>query len=1147
MSIGVHTGAVDFLLVGHHNRELVVTGPGATTVALMEKVADAGEVVVSAATAEAVRAAGGTIGEAKGPGWLLVRSPAGIAKAPIRAVEQPADLDLGVALPAPLREHLLDGAVEGEHRHVAVGFIEFSGADALAVADDPELLTTAVDHVIATSQDAADANDVTILSTDVNADGGKIIVISGAPRRVGDDEARVLTTLRSVLDAGGALSLRAGVTSGRVFAGDFGPAYRRNYSVAGDCVNLAARLMGAARPGQLLAAGAVLDRAGPRFETTPVPPFTVKGKAEPVVAHSVGAARTDRAFVTSDAVPLIGRDEELGALLEAVEAVRAGTGRTVDLVGPPGIGKSRLLEELAAVSGCPILWVDGDIYGEAAPYKPVRKMVREQLGIGANDSRRSVADAFHRFVAGRAPQMVPWLPLVGRVVDADFPMTEVVAEIDLGARKERMEWAISELLAAIIDEPTILVFNDAHLMDEATVALMRRLNADAHERPWLVVTSYRPDDRATIAEGTTVIELAPLDDAASDALLAAMTDASPLPHHQLQALAQRASGNPLFLRELAAGALEDGLVTELPDSIEGIVSSRIDRLNPARRRTLRAAAVLGMVVDLTVFDAMIRADGGFSGATIDELRGLQEFIADVDAERLRFRHHLAREAAYEGLSYRRRTALHARTADAIEEVAGPERDDRADLLSLHCFHGARYDDAWRYSVLAGDRARAQYANAEAADCYRRALQAAERLGRGSGIDIGPVAEALGDVCFELGEFDDAERALRRALHAGALAPDVEARRCMKVARIRETTGRYSAALRWLSKGRAALHGVGTPEGELALGQLLVSQARVRYFQGRNRDAVRWATQAREHAERIGDDQTLAQALESLDLASMALGEVDVTPRSTRSLAIYEASGDLSGQGRIHNSLGMRAYFRGRWPEAIQHYTSAAEAYRRAGRTWIAAVSQANAAEVLSDQGHLDDAREIFEASMRVWRGIRAGSELAFGGYMLGRIAARSGRLDDALAHYEPARRFCRSAGEQVEVVLIDVYVAEAHLLGGDPGRALELADAVLADARAMDGQGAPLSLALRVRAEALLQVGDAVAGVAALRESLGVARRRDALHDVAHSLDLLLRVDADATMGERAEWRAERDELWTRLGMAPQDHPQPLPPASPAG
>src|SRR5579863_2522325 len=288
MSIGVHTGAFDFLLVGERHRELVVTGPGATVVCAMEKAADATEIMVSAATTTALSDIGeGSLYVAKGPGFLLSAAPSA-PKLPSRPQRPISGVDYRDVLPPPIHEHLVAGSVDPEHRHVAVGFVEFSGVDRLVATGKTEDLTDAVSDVITRAQDAAAEHEVTFLATDVNGDGGKVILVSGVPRTAGDDEGRVLAAVRRIVRSDGLLPLRAGVNCGRVFAGDFGPGYRRTYSIVGDCVNLAARLMAKAEPGQVLATGAVLELSRTAFETDALAPFRVKGKRAEIQAFAVG-------------------------------------------------------------------------------------------------------------------------------------------------------------------------------------------------------------------------------------------------------------------------------------------------------------------------------------------------------------------------------------------------------------------------------------------------------------------------------------------------------------------------------------------------------------------------------------------------------------------------------------------------------------------------------------------------------------------------------------------------------------------------------------------------------------------------------------------------------------------------------------------
>ena len=291
MSAGVHSGEIMFFLVGSRHRELIITGPAATQTAMVEAAAEAGQVAVSHDTAGLLGS--GVVGAVKGPAYLLGAAPE-VPLRPVRCIRDVTGLDLGRCLPPPVAANLLAGGHEGEHRRVAVAFAAFSGTDRLLAAGGADVVAAALQDVIATAQDAAQANDVTFLETDIGADGGKIMLVAGAPRSTGHDEMHLLQAVRAILGQPGALTLRAGAHAGRVFAGDLGPAYRRTYSVKGDAINLAARLMARAAPGQLLATAEILDRSARMFAISSLPPFRVKGKAQPVYAFDVGAPLLNR-------------------------------------------------------------------------------------------------------------------------------------------------------------------------------------------------------------------------------------------------------------------------------------------------------------------------------------------------------------------------------------------------------------------------------------------------------------------------------------------------------------------------------------------------------------------------------------------------------------------------------------------------------------------------------------------------------------------------------------------------------------------------------------------------------------------------------------------------------------------------------------
>ena len=1136
MSIGVHSGAFDFLLVGHGYRELVATGPGVTTVVLMEKEAGPGEVVVSPATAAALTAAGVPPPGPPTASGLLLTLPPRVAPSPNRSPKPLDGLDLGCALAPSLRDHLMAGPVDGEHRHVAVGFVEFSGADWILERQGAKELTAAVEHVVDIAQQAAMVNGITLLATDVNGDGGKLILVSGVPRTAGDDEARVLAAVRSVVDSGGTLALRAGVNSGRVFAGDFGPFYRRTYSIAGDCVNLAARLMARARPREIIATRSALARSRTSFEFEEIPPFLVKGKTAPIHAVSVGAPTRVRRVVETGGTPFVGRDEQLAALLDAFTRAAEHKGQVVELVGEPGMGKSRLVEELAARSNGSLLWACGDIYGTATPYQPLQRLVREQLGLAEGAGELAVATALARMVKARAPELLPWLPLVAIVAGVTLPSTPELDAVDISFRKQRLESAISELLGAILTTPTILVFDDVELMDEASVDLLRRLALDVGDRPWLVLVTRRSASPSPLAgvEAVRRVELSGLTGAETRHLLEVVTDARPLSPHHLAAIGERAGGNPLFLRELAAGAGETIDFDALPDSLEGVIAARIDALSSTERRLLRCAAVVGVSVDVAVLDAVL-APQTASELDVDWDR-LSEFVAREPSGCLRFSQDLIRKAAYEGLPYKRRIVLHGRAGDAIEELAGPGADDHAELLSLHFLAAERYAAAWRFSRLAGDRAVASYASANAAEFYERAIAAARHLPDVDSGQLSMLHEALADARFVLGELDQADTALRRARRCATGDPIRLAELHLKTARMWDGRGQFTMALRWVTRGRRVLAAVdGERTAPKLHAQLIAWQARVLQAHGRSAAAIRWAELARDSAEKIGDRRTLAQSLEVLDWAGAMIGQMNAEAYALRAVDIYGELGDLLSEARALNYAGMRAFYRGRWREATEYYDRARTAYERGGDRWGAAIASSNVAEVLADQGRLDDAAKIFRDSIRVWRSARAQSMVSYGLFQLGRILARSGMDAEALDLLAEAR-CALDAGQQGEAVEVDAYTAECHLLAGRAAEALVLSTRTLGAAEGIAGAAPMVPLLRRVRGLALAGTGHHAEAREALLASLEAARAREALHEVAFTLDAIVRLGMLPAGDEGAQLADERASLFEQLGVMSPPH-----------
>jgi class 3 adenylate cyclase/tetratricopeptide (TPR) repeat protein len=1125
MSIGIHSGALDFFLVGERFKELIVTGPAASTIARMETDADAGQIVVSTETAAAL-GRGPLLGGVKGSGRLLVGAP-DVPRDP-RLTSVPAAVDLSRLFCDPLRQHLLGGAVEAEHRNVAVAFVEFQGADALIRSQGPAVMAEAVEEFVTTCQVAAEENEVTFLSSDVIDDGAKVILLSGAPTNWGDVEARVLATTRKVVDARCRLPVKAGINRGRVFAGDYGPSYRRVYSITGDSVNLAARLMAKAEHGQIVVMPSVLSHSRTKFEAVTLEPFMVKGKSAPIDAVVLGQPVEDQPGRSGD-LPLIGRDDEFARLMAAEQRAGAGHGRVVELVGPAGIGKSRLLNELVSASSAQVLWANGDIYQGSTPFLPLQRMFRQQLDLGSDPHASEVARALEALVESAAPQLKPWLPLLGVVVGVEMPMTEQVRVMGPEARKERLEWATSEALGHLLVRPTILVFNDLYYMDVATVDVVRRLAQDAADRPWLIVAAQRTGWAHTFTPEAhvEVMDLGPLGGAAADALLQAATATAPLSQHRLAALGERAGGNPLFLLELAAGAND---LDELPDSVEGVISARIDVLEPEQRRVLRSAAVLGMTVDLSLLRTIMSIDGSTGSQSFDRWESLEEFLQPTGPDQVDFVHHLVRDTAYAGLSFRRRTLLHGRIADVLEARWGSDAAEHAALLSGHCFFGGRFAAAWDYSRAGGHRARARYANADAAELYRRALASSERLPSVNPGEFVSLCESLGTVYDDLGEFDHAEEVLARARVKAAGDRVRQASVELHLAIIRQRMGRASVALRGLGRGLRALEDCDSEEASRLRAALLTRYAWTRQFQGKYREVIRWADRGIAEATKCGDESLVAFCLEAMEWGWIGIGQIPDDSPARRALSTYEELDDVAGQASTLNTLGAREYYLGNWNQALGYYDRSLQAYRACDTSWGTVVPMASQAEILCDQGRIELAEPIALEALRIVRGANMPNDVAFVHTILGRIEMHRGQFGPALDHFAVAAEHHERTGAASLLLQIQGFVAECRVKDGKPYEALEIVSAALDAAVGLDDGEFALPLLERVHAVALARTGRIDEGIRFLGVCLEKARSRAALPEMAWTLrDLTGLAGGDHAAGEA--WVSEFGSLKERLGL----------------
>lgn len=1119
ISIGAETGPVLCLLARAHRDELMLVGPTVDTMFAIEGAARPGEVLVGNALAGSLPA-----------NWLRRDRAGAHRQIKIEIIDDvPATVTRpgwggadAVRLLAPQVCAVLEQSdVPPEHRSVAVAFVALGGIGALLDAGGPEHLLEHVDRFSMIIDDACVAADVCWLESDADRDQIRMLLTAGAPQRSEIDEQRIVDAVWTAIGEGSAqgLTVRAGVSRGRVFVGDVGHPLRRTYNVMGDAVNVAARLAARAAPGEILAIDEVVVARRSMVSAEAVAPMTVKGRRQALAVSRIIGLRL-RSEESIDDRPMIGRQDELDALLTALAACSDGQGRAFEVVGSPGIGKSHFVGELAArAAPATTVTMAGALYDRSTPYSASALMFRQLAGIDPDADPATAGHVLETVVAARVPELSDVVPLIANAARAAVADTESTKAISEEFRADGIHDAVITFARAMCDGPLLLIAEDTHWFDEASRTLLQAMVRAADTVPWLIVATRRPDGVGI--EGATAVALAPLEaDHVRQLVIGSIGDDGMAPH-DLERVVRQASGNPLFARELAASV--EGR-TGLPDSVERVVASRIDNLPAAQRNLLRDLSVAGAHAELElVGDAL--ADRTLTNRSA--WQDVAEFVS-VDERDVSFRHDLYRVAAYEGLPYRRRRELHTRFATLLAER--PDATHTAARIAFHAYEAGDHAMTWRWARAAASAASAAGAVVEAADHYAHAITAADRLGDVAPIDVASVAELLGDANELLGHPEAAHAGYRRARR---LLDDSVAlgRLHRKHARVAERAGDYRSSLSWCTRGLHLLAIDTSTRASSSRAELRLAASVARFFQGRFEAAIELARAGAADAERAGNRAALAQAHLQLEMACSELELPEREAHGQKALELFESLGDSLGLANLHLNLGVSSYNDGRWDDALHHYEASIEAYHRVGDAVGAEAARNNQAEILTDQGLYEAAAARLAEARRALKAANYRIGIAITSSGQARVALRTGRIDVAATLLDEARREFVALNATNMVVDTDIRRVELLVWSGRPDEALAMADAAAAG---LDRLGVvailPATLA-RLRGWALALAGRRTRATAELTRALELARDGGVPYEVALALDALevVRVAAGGATDPAAT--AERDRLLDALGV----------------
>jgi class 3 adenylate cyclase/tetratricopeptide (TPR) repeat protein len=680
----------------------------------------------------------------------------------------------------------LTGRAEGERRIVTMLFCDVVGSTAMAERLDPEAWAEIMNEVFALLMAPIHRYEGTL----ARLMGDAIFAFFGAPVAHEDDPKRAVSAGLEIVEAiriyrevhDVELNVRVGINTGPVVVGEVGSDVRVEYTAMGDAVNVAARMEQTADPGTVQITADTARLVGEAFDLGPPRHIQVKGKSEPVEAHIVvGRTPPQGARIsTSRSTPLVGRDREMEILRRAVDETFEGRGQMVALIGEAGLGKSRLIQETrgywasrrprTALAGGDIrrmweLWQCVS-FDTTRPYAQYRRMLSTFAGIADTDAPDVVRLKLARTIEPEAPE---WVEPHMRVWRSLFGVPEPNEEPLEG---EPFRTAILDLVPRATrhfgQDPRLMVFEDLHWCDEASMDLLIETAKAIEGLPSLLLFAFRPDEAAPswrlrrwMESGSphrsSQISLRPLSDEASGHLIDQLLPDGASSESVRARILERTEGNPLFLEELAAAVQLDDPGDALPATLQAVITARLDTLDEAARRTLQLASVIGRSFAEPVLGA-VAGDGAELRNRLDALErvGLVAEIGGNEGREYAFHHSLTQEAAYGTILLRDRRSLHLRVGAALEELYAGRLEEFAPVLAHHFREAGDDERTVRYGGLAGDDAARLYALGDAITHYGAAIDAARRLDADDEL-LGHLYPAQGRALELAGRYDEAEQ------------------------------------------------------------------------------------------------------------------------------------------------------------------------------------------------------------------------------------------------------------------------------------------------------------------------------------------------------------------------------------------------------
>jgi class 3 adenylate cyclase/tetratricopeptide (TPR) repeat protein len=1115
MKVGISSGPFFAAHIGtEETMAYVTTGHTVNHADLAESHAEPGEVVVAASTLDLVKEH--VQAEERDEGFyhlLEVRGEAGgevaaYAESPPPAGEHLARISYFLGRLEALRPYLAadllprlvttpgQAEITPGYRRVTVMFANYRGLSELieAIGDEQaDQVTNHLNDYFVRMAGIVQSYDGSVGRMDQYSVGDRLILFFGAPKAHEDDPVRAIHTALEMQEAmedfkalrtGKGIfrfSQRIGINTGWLFDGNVGASeLRQEYTLMGDDINMAARLMSKAEWGEILISRETQISQGVTayFDLTDRGEMKVKGKTILIPTFQVMGRRREAGKVrglSGVEFRIIGRDGEIERLRGCLENLRRRRGQIVSIMGDSGLGKSTLLNEFKemALGGEP---TDGGItWLEARPYSFSERMTnwlavqvfRNALSLGPEDDQD---EALYRlWERGRAllgnEAANEAIPYLAALMDLELTgeWAQWVKELDAEARQKQTFWAAREFFAAMTREkPLVIALDDLHWTDESSLNLFIDLLSVTDQTPLMLCLVFRPrrdkgcwrihqEAEANYLHRYTRIEVNPLPVRESEELLTNLLAGAELSAEDRQRVLAKAAGNPFYLEELVrslrdsealvrdngrwqATAKVRSVLDSVPDTLQGAILARIDRLTEDSRQALKMASVIGLQFQYQLLDNISQAEEQLGKWLIrlerDEL--IREEAREPEPE-YSFRDALIQEVAYESMTVQQRQEFHRRVGEALEEMLGEQADQECQRLAYHFKLSNDQAKARYYLEKAGLEAQKEFANDTALEYYNELLAlmpessaAPDELA--ARFDILAMRQQI----YDLRADQDARRSdLEKMMEiAQSLDDDLRLASALNgLADLYRVTGNHAASE---EKAREALALGEQAEDKSGLADSLYMLGVLFYERGSYRQAEEYFAKSTAVREELDDPQGKSDDLMYLGMIHLMMGDYGgARERYAQALQISEERRDWKRVSINLTNLSRVAVLMGAYEGAREDYEKSMEWKQRLGDKVGQGFSLHGLGQVFLNMGEFSRAVDAFERSLEIRKKAnhRRGVGSSYNG--LGLVYLAMQEYDKALDYFVRAYDISKSIGLQAEMVIDLSFMGLAYLGQGN--------------------------------------------------------------------------------------------------------------------